>query len=395
MEQAGMDISRKAVLRIDDQLSFIAPDQPSPEITDWDERAYAEITSTDLSPVQIGAVVNPINIHPRQKEVLAVHWHPEYIPLELAEERLHKVFPNAERELVIPTQHNIAMALGAFAGVEMDCYAPEFDQKIQLLIHAESTRLMRAERMQSMLAHTFKYRSTQLYQYLETIVDPSKEDMLQKAALQTGAGRSLVQFVRVYAAKLRELIIRHERDTPPFMLRNKLVESYFRKLRELHDGKLIKRALVFLKGVKSLVKAGFSNRYFFQVQEVLEEARAVGARIVVPHPEQFWPVLLAGYDVDGYEVWNPQSRRYTEMLIDYVMRQNEGRSVDERMLVFMGDDTHMSEKALDLRYQDPEKAGREVGYQPAWDDPAIKAKMRAFGLERAALIEEYESRLRG
>ncbi len=47
--------------------------------------------------------------------------------------------------------------------------------------------------------------------------------------------------------------------------------------------------------------------------------------MVIPHPEQFWPILLADYDVDGYEVWNPQSREYTDFLIRALDNQNKRR----------------------------------------------------------------------
>jgi hypothetical protein len=77
--------------------------------------------------------------------------------------------------------------------------------------------------------------------------------------------------------------------------------------------------------VKALVKVEFSLKYFYRTSEVIEEARALGAGIVIPHPEQFWPILLKEYDVDGIEVWNPQSRRYTEFLISVLNRRNQKR----------------------------------------------------------------------
>jgi len=103
--------------------------------------------------------------------------------------------------------------------------------------------------------------------------------------------------------------------------------------------------------------------------------------------------------VDGFEVWTPQSQRYTDFLIDSLDRRNRkaGRG-ERRQLIFMGDDTHMSEKlrpekaAQDMA--DPTgMAGREIGVQSAWDDLAVRKKLLASGMSRESVIEEYTARL--
>ena len=127
---------------------------------------------------------------------------------------------------------------------------------------------------------------------------------------------------------------------------------------------------------------------------MIEEVRALGGGIVIPHPEQFWPILLAEYDVDGYEVWNPQSRRYTEFLIDVVNNKNSRVSnYSRRLLVFMGDDTHMSEKIKPPEAQNRTKAAREIGFQAAWEDLAIRKKLILAKMDRASVIREYAARL--
>ncbi len=118
--------------------------------------------------------------------------------------------------------------------------------------------------------------------------------------------------------------------------------------RPRYGDRLIARVQSFAQSVKLRVKAQFPMQYFYRATEVIEEARSFGAGIVIPHPEQFWTILLADYDVDGYEVWNPQSQRYTEFLIDTLARKNRKGWNDRRQLVFMGDDTHMSEKLRNL-----------------------------------------------
>ena len=380
-------------LTLDDARRSSSPRSVSPELGEWDQQAYARITDTELTPEQERRLVTPSLSYPRQESVLGIHWHPEFLPLELIRERIKRVFPASRLNLIIPTQHNAFLGMDGLAGVEVDCFSGEFNRKVQLLLHLREERLERADRLRSMVSHTFTYRSSQLQEYLATLVEPTWEERLAEAAMQTGAGDDLVAFARQQARKLKELIELNESVTPPFMLRNKLVESYFNELRAFCDDRLINRVQIFLKAVKKVVKANFSNRYFYETREMIEEARSLGAGIVIPHPEQFWPILLADYDVDGFEVWNPQSREYTEFLIDFVKRRNLEKHASRPLLVFMGDDTHMSEKVVDPRYRDPEKAGREVGLQPAWEDQAVRGMLDAGGFTRAGIIEEYRSRL--
>ena len=59
----------------------------------------------------------------------------------------------------------------------------------------------------------------------------------------------------------------------------------------------------------------------------------------------------------------------------------------------MGDDTHMAEKTRDPEVQDGEKARREIGYQPAWDDFSIRKALIRAGASRRRVIEAYQERL--
>ncbi|MFZ5587927.1 MAG: hypothetical protein ACOZHQ_18580 [Thermodesulfobacteriota bacterium] len=366
----------------------------TPELTEWDHQVYARITSTRLDPEQTARILTPDQTYPRQPEVLAIHWHPEWIPLELAVARVQTLFPNANQRLIIPTQHNQIMSLDGFSGTEMDCYSSGFNRKVQLLLHFRQERVAQAHVLKSMLEHTFKYRSGQLFEFIDNIVNPVFEDHLQQAAAETGATAELVALTRLFTGKLKLLLEAHETATPPEMIKNKLLSEYFDALREHFPARQINRAQMLLKAVKQIVKRNFSLGYFYRASEVIEEVRAVGGGIVIPHPEQFWPILLADYDVDGYEVWNPQSREYTEFLIKVVNRENKTRRSDRRrLLICMGDDTHMSEKAKDPALQDRAKASREVGLQTAWDEAAIRKNLMLAGVDRGTIIAEYKARL--
>ena len=374
------------------RLKHLAPE--ASEVTDADLESYLRIISTELSAEQRARIVQPPQVYPRQEAVVAVHWHPEFIPMELVLARINATFPNRQEELIIPTQHNMLLTLNGYAGVEIDCYSREFNRKIQLLAHFSESKVQKADVLKAMLQHTFRYRSSQLFEFLDSIIEPAFEDRVQLAASHTGADADLVEFVRVNTRKLRDLIQMHEALTPPEAIKNKLVQHYFDSLRPTYDKPLINHAQSFIKTIKEIVKSCFSLEYFYDTHQILEEIRGLGGGVVIPHPEQFWPVLLADYQVDGIEVWNPQSRDFTDFLVQAVNRQNRSRSKGKRpLLIFMGDDTHMGEKARDPSLQDPEKSGREIGVQPAWDDLKIKKSLIIGNADRASVIREYKERL--
>jgi hypothetical protein len=377
-----------------------SPEEVSPEISEQDQEIFFRVIAEDLTPEQVERVVNPPRSYPREHSVLATHWHPEFVPLELIARRIEAAFPQREEELIIPTQHNVLLHWGPYAGVEVDCYSRGFNQKVQLLLHFHESRLRgeNAGVLRSMLAHTFQYRSSQLFDFLATLTRPHAE-RLDEAARETGADAALVEFVRAYALKIEKLLEQHHDRIPPDAIKNKLVRNFFDTLRPRYGDGIINKAQAFLKAVKQLVKEGFSLGYFYRTTEIIEETRALGGCVVVPHPEQFWPILLADYDVDGFEVWNPQSQRYTEFLIGVVNRKNAAQSAlrpsARRFLVFMGDDTHMGEKVKEPEYQDGLKAEREVGLQPAWDDLSIGKQLILAGMDKAGIIREYKNRLDG
>jgi len=376
--------------------SLVTADPLSPELSEWDSQLFKSLISTNLSPEQQKRIVKPERIHTRQEMVLAVHWHPEFVPLDLIRARLAAMFPSRRREMIIPTQHNVLMSYDDFAGVEVDCFSGSFNRKVQLLIHFHAAKVEGADAFRAMLAHTFRYRSRQLQELLETILEPAYEERMQQAADQAGADEDLVAFLRAQTRKLRRMLDEHGSAVPAEAIRNKLLLHYIQSMRDRLDEHVINHALTLLRAVKELVKANFSNEHYYATEEFIEEVRSLGGGIIIPHPEQFWPILLADYDVDGYEVWNPQSREFTEFLIQAVTRQNKGRRRGRReLLISMGDDCHMGEKARDPQFQDPEKVGRQIGVQPPWDDPAMHKTLVMANASRQRFMDEYAARLIG
>ena len=383
-----------ACAQASNDLSAFDLERAKEDLGDLDQGIYRDIVSIELTPEQREMVIKPGVIFPRQKELLAIHWHPEWIPLELISHRLEAMFPQARQRLVIPTQHNQLMTLGDYAGVEVDCYASGFQRKVQLLIHFSAGRVQEAGVFKSMLAHTFKYRSSQLYQFLATLTEPAYEADLEEAVAATGASEETVAFVRFCAARLRRLMELNEAGTPPQMIKNKLLNEYVEAMAGRNPQINLRRALFLLGAVKAIVKRKFSLDYFYRASEVIEEARSLGGGVVIPHPEQFWPILLADYDVDGYEVWNPQSREYTEFLIRALTRKNRGCCLKSReLLIFMGDDCHLSVKIKDPARVERAKLEREVGLQPPWDELTVSKTLSLANASRAQVINEYRARL--
>ncbi len=383
----------KLVKNTSDRFHFTVPENIPEEITDADERIFLSITSQELTPEQVTRVITPPEIFPREKYVLAVHWHPEFAPLELCSRRIAAMFPNTDDALIIPTQHNELMAVNEFTGVEVDCYSRGFNQKVQLLLHFKNENVEKADVLKSMLAHTFKYRSSQLFDFIHTLIAPL-EDRIDQAADETGTDEELIRFVMVYVRKINGLLELHMDHLAPTAIKNKILRNFFDELRPVYGDPLINRAQTFLTAVKKIVKANFSFKYFYRTSEVIEEARSLNGGVVIPHPEQFWPILLAEYDVDGIEVWNPQSRRYTEFLISVLKEKNKVRPRGQKdLLIFMGDDTHMGEKVKDPEYQNPEKAAREIGFQPAWNDLDISKQIVFSNMDKQKVISEYRLRL--
>ena len=374
--------------------SSLVPENVVEEITPEDRERLFAVTSTDLNDEQRTRLVTPARTYPLQREVLAVHWHPEFVPMGIVRQRIEATFPKKEQELIIPTQHNEILTYDDYAGVEVDCYSRGFNQKVQLLLHFRKENVEDASVLRALLAPTSHYRASQLFEFMHTITRPMM-DRLDEAARQTGAGEDVVMFVRTYVRKIQDMLEEHLDELPRGTVKNKLLRNYFDAMRPEFGDTLIDRCQTFLTAVKVLVKRNFSFKYFYRTSEIIEEARSLGAGIVIPHPEQFWPILLAEYDVDGYEVWNPQSLRYTEFLISAVGQRNRcPGGLRKPLLVFMGDDTHMGEKVKDPTDQKKEKGAREIGVQPPWDNLQLRKKLILSGMTRSRVIEEYKERLR-
>lgn len=370
----------------------------SPEPTLEDEAFFMELINTNLNHWQEEQIRIPPYRCPKQNAVLAVHWHPEFIPIPLVRERMSEMFPNISEELCIPTQHNELLELGDYAGVEIDCFSRAFNQKVQLLAHFKADRVREAGVFKNMLSHTYNYRSLQLDSFLEALCGgehlEKSSEQLQNAAKLSGADAEVSRFAAFVALKLKSLIEAHRCTISRSTLKNKLIRDLIDRYRDIFGHLFIDRVQSYVREVKTLVKSEFSPEYYYLTSEVIEEIRGLGGCIVIPHPEQFWPILLANYDVDGYEVWNPQSQRYTEFMLSVVEEQNKHRHSNRRkLLIFMGDDCHLSEKVRPLHVQDPAKAAREVGLQPAWDDLSIRKKLIALKSERREVIRDYKELL--
>jgi hypothetical protein len=78
--------------------------------------------------------------------------------------------------------------------VEIDCYSREFRRKVQLLAHFKKENIRDASKFKAMLQHTFKYRSGQLFEFLDTLTDPKFKPRLYEASRETSVNEDLIFF---------------------------------------------------------------------------------------------------------------------------------------------------------------------------------------------------------
>lgn len=363
---------------------------PSPA----ERKAFVRISKTSLDAQELAQAREPQRLFPEQIHTFATHWHPENVPLHCIAERLKAMYPNEESSLIIPTQHNEIMAWGDFAGVEVDCFDASFGQKVQLLLHfrADKVEENKAHTLRTMLADTADYRAYQLLDLL-TALEERKPSMIEQAAKQSEATKKVINTVADAAVQLRLFVDQYIQEESvhyrAHICKNKLIRNYLDAVQPLPKP-LMPVAQRYVQLVKKQVKKSFDYSNLYPVHSIIEEARGLGAGIVIPHPEVFWPVLVAGYVIDGIEVWNPCSCTYTTFLMDMIGRHNAKHA--KQMLPFMGDDCHMAEKTRPLAVQDAEKAAREIGLQP-WGEPAIAARLASMKMSKESIMAEYRQRL--
>jgi hypothetical protein len=349
-------------------------------------RLFDRLTSVELSAEEKLRAARPDRTAPEAESFLAVHWHPERAPLELVRQRLDSAFPRARDFLIVPTPHNQVAVFGPYAGVEADAYDRGYGLKIHLLVHFPAHRLPGAGAFLKMMDRTYRYRARQLLEILDLLAGPALFDIPK---LPSGkAGKEALGLARFCAVRLRELVdqsglIGTPRDET---LKNRLLSDFMTAL--AGPDPRLPLALEAARAAKRKVKAGFRPANFYSPREIIEEARALGAGVVIPHPPFFWPVLLDDLDVDGWEVWNPSSPNHAEFLTRALARANEARR-GRRLLAFMGDDTHLSAKYR----PDGERDGREIGFQDPWFDPDLARLLAETGHSLAGTLADYRARL--
>ncbi|UQZ90585.1 hypothetical protein C4J81_15775 [Deltaproteobacteria bacterium Smac51] len=383
--------SKNAEEALDPVFSSLAAEQ---NITEEDWNLFNRLTSVELDDREKAMAVSPGRTAPGETELLAVHWHPEWVPMNLIGERLEASFPDAANSLIIPTQHNKVMTFGPWAGVEADAYDRQYGQKVQLLIHFRADRLDRAGTFIGMMERTYNYRAHQLLDILSRLAEPDEVSSRVWSSLSCSIPSESLRMARFYAIRLRALIemsgiLGSERDE---MLKNRLLSDFMLRRVCRRHSVLLEQAMVFINAIKRSVKAELSPDAFYSPQEIIEEARSFGAGVVIPHPPVFWPILLSDLDVDGWEVWNSSTPSHTVFLTEALSRANQIQR-KRPLLVFMGDDTHMSAK-IRLPVSDQKgSASREIGFQDPWFSQPVRDALNKTNQSRTNTINEYRDRL--
>jgi hypothetical protein len=360
------------------------------DLNEEDFRIFNALTEIELTPEEEEAAISPTEINPDERKVLALHFHPEWVPMGLIQKRLRRAFPAADHFFAIPTQHNAILPLGPFSGVEADVFSRSFGLKIHILIHLKTEKLEKAHVFTSMVKKTFEYRGLQLLDILSQIADPDEATL--KEIKKMGFHEESVSLAQFYASKISAMVEESGITKTPKaeMLKNRLLTDYIERKATNLDPARLDRLLSLVNHIKKLVKARLNPDMFHTPEEIIEEARSLGAGIVIPHPPQFWPALLDTLDVDGWEVWNPSTPNHIHFLIDCLKRRGK---IKRPLLAFMGDDTHMSSKIRPEVVSDKGGSGREIGFQPPWAFPDVQAALKEAGQSRERTMEEYLSRI--
>ena len=361
------------------------PKKISDNISPAELECFKKLTSINLNDQATFLAGVPSQLAPKEQELMALHWHPEWVPIELIESRIHKAFPVATNSLVIPTQHNQVLTSGAYAGVEADVYAKNYGQKVQLLIHFKADKMPKAGVFIKMMERTYNYRAHQLMEILDALIGPGAACELSTAAVSMEA----VKLACLYAHKLKFLILEHKilGSEADELLKNRLLTDFIGGSAKNFSPELVGQALAHINAVKKGVKSQMRPEQFYSPEEVIEEARSLGAGVIIPHPPKFWPILLSELDVDGWEVWNPSTPKHTIFLIEALKRHNETHA--KKLLAFMGDDTHMSAKIRENYGTEKKGAEREIGFQPPWADPIVAKSLKEAGQSRQKSLDAY------
>ncbi|MDR2444151.1 MAG: hypothetical protein LBE31_11610 [Deltaproteobacteria bacterium] len=355
-----------------------------------DRQVFDRLTSISLSETEKELAITPDFTAPGETTLMALHFHPEWVPLDLIEKRLARAFPDAVDTFVIPTQHNKILTLGQWAGVEADVYCPEYGEKIHLLFHFKKSALQKAATFQTMMEQTFRYRALQLLEILSALTKP--DESMAKGIKKSGLDSQALNLAGTFAARLSNLIADPDHFDPHRspMLKNRLLTDFILERGLEIPSAMLDRALSVVSLVKAMVKKRIDPSRFHTAREVIEEARSFGAGVVIPHPPLFWPALLDDLDVDGFEVWNPSTPKHTLFLIQCLGRsQAQGR----KLLPFMGDDTHMSSKIRPELSDEKSGKSREIGFQPPWCLPEVKSALAALGHSRERTMNEYRVKI--
>jgi hypothetical protein len=240
-----------------------------------------------------------------------------------------------------------------------------------------------------MMEKTYRYRALQLLDILEALTEPN--GAIRKEVGSQGLDQEALDLAGFFAYRLGHLISSRDAIASPRseMLKNRLLTDFMLARNQGMDPVLFANSLAAANAVKSMVKRHLDFGRFCLAGDVIEEARSLGAGIVIPHPPQFWPALMDDLDVDGWEVWNPSTPHHTVFLTDCLARTKSRRP----LLAFMGDDTHMSSKIRPNITEDKNGTGREIGFQPPWADPEALAALRRAGQSRERTMDEYRARM--
>lgn len=353
------------------------------------EELFEDLIKDQLNKDKTDKVTNPRFIMPEIENVLALHWHPENLSIETAVKRLSKTFPNATNKLIIPTDHNIFKSYQGISGTEIDCFAKELKKKVQLLIHIKDDNLKNSFTLKTMVNYSAEFSKKFLLFFLDSLIGKSTVSnfIWEKVASEAVLDKKYYEEIRKLSKEFITLF--ESRKIDYFLISNSLLVNFVCNILTKYNDLIKKQAKLFLLEFKKLCYIHFDTKFFYSVEDFVEEVQWSGGAISVPHPEQFWPILLTKYKFDGIEFWNPSSASYSELILDRIIRLNKYKK--EAVIPLVGDDTHFNKLVEEVSKN--RIPSRDLGYQPIWKSKIIQQILKRNSLCKQKIIDLYRERL--
>jgi hypothetical protein len=236
------------------------------ELNQWDQEAFERIISTELTEEQKARVVTPGLTFPGQKSLLAIHWHPEFIPSDLIAQRISACFRTARRSWSFPPSTTCLSRLGGLHWREVDCYAAGLIARCSCCCISIRTgwsgppasRPCWSTRSNTGPGSFSNIWIRWLILFMTAVCRGPWPPPARTRSWCASPGST--------AGKLKQLIEINQSIIDEETIKNKLLPDFFEELRAFYPERLINHAQSLLHAVKKIVKAQYNLTYFYRAR---------------------------------------------------------------------------------------------------------------------------------